>query len=369
MKDEYVDFLTKMVEIETPSTDYQTFDPLFELIEGFFEPLPYRVLRVKGKNSGGQLLIKPNTIHPKGMPQMMLGHVDTVWSVGTLQKMPCTVVDDRLSGPGTYDMKAGVCNMFFALKALHELEIQTACPSWILINTDEETSSQDSYEIIMECARQACRVYVLEPGLGPKGKLKTSRKGVGMYDIVVRGKSAHAGLEPERGASAILELSNVIQHLFALNQPEKGITVNVGTIDGGMRRNVVAPESRASVDVRVMSVKDAEDLDIKIKSLKALTPGVSLEVTGNIDRPPMERNEGVVQLWNLAQKVAAMMEIPIEEGLSGGGSDGNFTSQVAPTLDGLGAVGDGAHADHEHILITETLDRCALLAGMLVMES
>jgi glutamate carboxypeptidase len=234
-----------------------------------------------------------------------------------------------------------------------------------IVNTDEEVGSHESTRIIERLARGADRCFVLEPSLGPEGKLKTARKGIGRFTIRVRGKAAHAGLAPEEGASAILELSHVIQKLFALNDPARGVTVNVGTIDGGLQPNVVAPESTAVVDVRVPTVEEGQRVTEAIRGLQPETPGTDLVVEGSIGRPPMEATESNRKLWLLACKAAGELGMTIDEAHVGGGSDGNTTSQLAPTLDGLGAVGGGAHARNEHVLLGHWLERAALLARLL----
>ena len=215
-------------------------------------------------------------------------------------------------------------------------------------------------------AKIADRVLVLEPAFGPMGKLKTARKGVAQYKVRIRGKAAHAGLEPSKGVSAILELSLIVQKLFALNDPENGLSVNVGTIDGGLRSNVVAPESSATVDVRVVSVEQARQFDTAIRALEPQNPEAVVEVTGGFKLPPMERTPRNLKLWSLAQEAATELGIHIEDGLAGGGSDGNIASVFAPTLDGLGPCGDGAHAVHEHIVVDSLVERAALLGLILL---
>jgi glutamate carboxypeptidase len=233
------------------------------------------------------------------------------------------------------------------------------------INSDEEIGSHDSTRVIVRLARGADRCFVLEPSLGPEGNLKTARKGVGSFSITVRGVAAHAGLDPGKGASAILELSLIIQKLFALNDLDRGITVNVGTIDGGLSPNMVAPESKAAIDVRVPTREDAKHIEQAIHSLQAETPGTEVIVEGSVRRPPMERTPGNQRLWRLAQRGAEELGIEIEQAAAGGGSDGNTTSLFAPTLDGLGAVGAGAHALNEHLILDRMVERSALLARLL----
>jgi glutamate carboxypeptidase len=268
-----------------------------------------------------------------------------------------------------YDMKGGLVNILFALKALRKLKLRPEVTPVILVNSDEEIGSCDSMRHIKRLAKISERVFILEPALGPAGKLKTARKGNGFFEVRVLGRAAHAGLEPERGASAILELSLVIQRLFALNDPERGITVNVGTVDGGLRTNIVAPESRATVDVRVLTIEDARRVEAELLSLEATTPGTELIVTGTMNRPPMERTSGNQHLWKLARKAGRELGLDLQQGISGGGSDGNITSLFTPTLDGLGPVGDGAHASHEHVITSSLPERAALLALLLLEPS
>ena len=226
--------------------------------------------------------------------------------------------------------------------------------------------SSESSRYLEALARRADRALVLEPSLGPSGKLKTARKGVGQFRISIAGVAAHAGLDPTSGASAILELSHVIQKLFALNDPERGASVNVGVIDGGLRPNVVAPESSAVVDVRVASREDGLRIERAIRSLQTEAPDVTITVEGGIGRPPMERTPANQRLWRLARDMAPLLGLSVEEGTAGGGSDGNTTSQYTATLDGLGAVGDGAHAQHEFVHVSRLAERCALLAMLLL---
>jgi len=235
----------------------------------------------------------------------------------------------------------------------------------VFLNSDEEIGSRESGRYIARLAKKMERVYVLEPSLGMSGKLKTTRKGVGRFHVKIKGKAAHAGLDPGKGASAILELSHVIQSLFALNDIDRGVTVNVGTVDGGLRPNVVAPLSEAVVDVRVLTHADAEQVERAIHGLESSTPGVELEITGRVGRSPMEATERNRALWNLAQSLGRDIGMELEQDTAGGGSDGNTTSMFTATLDGLGAVGDGAHAHHEFLFIDKTIERAALLTLLL----
>ena len=255
--------------------------------------------------------------------------------------------------------------MLFALDAVSQTGTELAVTPVVLINTDEEIGSRESTPVIRRLSGGADRVFVLEPAAGPEGKLKTSRKGIGRFTVRVFGQAAHAGLDPGKGASAILELSLVIQKLFALNDVERGITVNVGTIDGGLRPNVVAPESSAVVDVRVPTHEAAREMEAAIHELTATTPGTRIEVEGGIGRPPMEPTPANRKLWELAKSAAEELDLSLGEIAAGGGSDGNTSSQFAATLDGLGPVGDGAHAPHEFVELDRMPERAALLARLL----
>jgi glutamate carboxypeptidase len=280
--------------------------------------------------------------------------------------MPVRISDGKLQGPGMYDMKAGLAQLIFGLKALQALKLTPKVRPVVFINSDEEIGSRESTRYIKRLARGADRALVLEPALGPEGALKTARKGVGTFTVRVHGKAAHAGLERSAGTSAIFELSHVIQKLFAMNDASRGITVNVGMVDGGLRPNVVAPESTAVVDVRVLTKRDAEDIETRIRALTDTPAGATLEIEGGIGRPPMERTEGNRTLWESARRIAEELGIALSEDTAGGGSDGNTTSLYTPTLDGLGAVGGGAHAHHEFVYLNRLAERAALLALLLL---
>jgi len=358
--------LARLVELESPTLDPESQRAPQRMLTGLLRAAGHRVRRIPGRRSGGMLLATPEE-RVRGRPiQLLIGHSDTVWPGGTIATMPVRTENGRLYGPGTFDMKGGLIEIVFALDALRHLGLRPQVTPVVLVNSDEETGSRDSWRLIERLARAADRAFILEPGLGPAGLLKTARKGNGQFLLRVHGRAAHAGLEPEKGASAILELSLCIQRLFALNDPERGITVNVGTIDGGMRTNVVAPTSQATIDVRILHAEDGPRVERSIHALEATTPGTTLEITGGIDRQPLERTPRNRQLWFRALEAAAGLGIEIDEGISGGGSDGNITSLHCATLDGLGPVGDGAHAVHEHVLIDSLPERAALLACLLL---
>ena len=361
------ELLERFVRCESPSGDPNALKEVLSLLEESFVDRRFESQVITGKSSGGMLLAMPKGRQRHRPHQLILGHCDTVWPIGTLNTMPArTDEEGTFWGPGSYDMKAGLVQGLFAVEAL---EASGAGPLPVtpvfFINSDEEIGSHDSTRNIIRFARGADRCFVLEPSLGPNGSLKTARKGVGSFSITVRGVAAHAGLDPGKGASAILELSHIIQKLFALNDPDKGITVNVGTIDGGLSANVVAPQSTADVDVRVPTREDAERIERVIHALEAETPGTEVIVEGSVRRPPMERTPGNQRLWQLALQSADELGITIEQAAAGGGSDGNTTSLFAPTLDGLGAVGAGAHASNEHLVLDKMVERAALLARLL----
>jgi glutamate carboxypeptidase len=362
----FLKLLKRLVEIETPPADQKSHHKLFNILQKELEALGYQTSHYPGNKSGGTLLGRPS-LKSKTAFQMMLGHADTVWPKGTIQKMPFNREGNVLTGPGVYDMKAGIAMMISALSIIKNAGLEPSVQPLILINSDEETGSKDSKQIIERLAKISSRVYVLEPSLDPDGKLKTRRKGVGHYDVILKGVSSHAGIEPDKGRSAIVELSYLIQKLHSLNDPEQGVSVNVGMINGGISTNVVAPESSASVDVRVLTKKDAERLDREIRSIQPTTPGVTLEIDGGFKRPPLVKNARNRVLWNAATEIATELDFELKEGISGGGSDGSYTSVITATLDGLGAVGDGAHSPTEKVLLDETVQRTALLVRLLML--
>ncbi len=365
-RNEMAEFLTWLVEAESPTFDPDSQRAPQRLLADRLESLGYRVRHYSGATSGGMLLAHPADRVRGDAIQLVIGHSDTVWPAGTISDMPARREGGRLYGPGSFDMKGGLVEIVYAAETLRDLDLHPTVAPVVLVNSDEETGSLDSWRLIERLARIADRAFILEPALGPGGLLKTARKGNGQFLLRVHGRAAHAGLEPEKGASAILELSLCIQQLFELNDPDRGITVNVGTIDGGLRTNVVAPTSEATIDVRVLHAADAPRIEQAIRSLQARTPGTELEITGGINRLPMERTPRNRRLWRSARRSAEQLGIEIGEGISGGGSDGNITSLYCATLDGLGPVGDGAHAVHEHVLVDSLSDRAALLALLLV---
>jgi glutamate carboxypeptidase len=365
-QEDMVQLLSRMTQAESPSDVPQAQQEIRDIIAGEFEHLDFLVRRIPGRASGGMLHARPGKRKSGAATQLILGHYDTVWPVGTLDDMPFSREGDTVRGPGVYDMKGGVAQALLALRALRYFGVEPAVVPHVFLNSDEEIGSRESRRYIESLAPHMNRVFVLEPSLGPSGLLKTARKGIGRFTVTVKGEAAHAGLDPGAGASAILELSHVIQSLFSLNDLERGITVNVGTIDGGLRPNVVAPQSQAVVDVRVASQLDADRIEASIRGLEPAVEGTSLTVEGGFGRPAMERTAANRQLWRLACDLGQELGLELQEGLAGGGSDGNFTSRYTATLDGMGAVGDGAHARHEHLLLAPTMERAALLALLLM---
>lgn len=361
-----VNLLKRLALIESPSDDAAAMTPLLSTLTSELQECEMSVRRWPGRESAGTLYARPQK-RQKGLPlQLLVGHCDTVWPLGTVRKMPVRLESDILWGPGVFDMKGGLVQMIYALRTVKQLGLQLPADTVAVINSDEEIGSRDSSPLIRRLARRAVRAFVLEPAFGRGGKLKTARKASGDFTIVVKGRAAHAGNNPEEGASAILEMSYQIQKLFALNDAARGITVNVGTIDGGVRSTVVAPEVRANVDVRVRTRADAVEVEAAIRRLKPITPRTAIEVEGGIEQWPMEPNARNQNLWHQAQDLGRRLGLELDQAWVGGSSDGNTTSQYTATLDGLGAVGDGAHAEHEHAIVSRMVGRCALLVLLLM---
>lgn len=363
---EMVKFLEALTIVESPSSVPEVQAQVQRVLAEALGELNFHTRSIAGGSKVCHLYARPRARNKHTALQLLVGHYDTVWPLGTLQDMPFQVDGNVVKGPGVFDMKGGLTQIVFALRALRELGLGPQLTTVVFVNGDEEIGSRDSGRHISRLARRAQRAFVLEPALGAEGKLKTSRKGVGRFTIDVYGKAAHAGLDPQAGVSAILELSFIIQQLFALNDEERGVTVNVGTIDGGLRPNVVAPHSRAVVDVRVRTQADGERIAQAIHALQPQTPGITLDIEGAIGRPALEATPRNQTLWQLATKLGTEIDVELEEDLAGGGSDGNTTSLYTATLDGLGPVGDGAHAHHEFLYLDKTVERTALLALLLL---
>jgi glutamate carboxypeptidase len=368
-RDALVETIRQMAEMESPSFSKASVDALGRWLAARFEKLG-GVVRVDTQPwFGNHLQVDFPCLaskSPKRKPILLLGHFDTVYEQGTLAKMPCKIEKGRLYGPGVFDMKSGIAFMLHAMEAVQVLHGAVPRPVRVWLVTDEEVGSESSRATTEKLAKQCAAVLVLEPSAGPRGALKTSRKGVGQYTVRVTGRAAHAGLDPGAGQSAIVELARQIEKVAAFGEPKRGLTVNVGVIRGGTRTNVVAAEAEAEVDVRIQKLADAARIDRKFRGLRPVNRKCKLEISGGVNRPPMERSAGAAELFAKAQALAREIGWKLDETAVGGGSDGNFTAALGvPTLDGLGGVGDGAHAVHEHVLIEELPKRAALIAGLL----
>jgi glutamate carboxypeptidase len=364
---ELVDLLRRLAAAESPSLDPKSQRGPFDILAIELARIGYFVRPVHGAGVGDHLYARPRK-RAHGTPrQLLIGHMDTVWPIGTVAKMPIRQVDDLLYGPGVADMKGGLAEIVFALRALHELELEPTVTPVVFINTDEEIGSLDSDRFIRLLARGADRAFVLESGEGADGKLKIARKGLGDFTVTVHGRSSHAGADPEHGVSAILELSYQVQRLFALNNPAQGVTVNVGTIDGGLRPNVVAGSASAIVDARAPTTAAARRIEQAIRDLRPVLEGTTIEVEGGFDRPPMEPLPRNRALLGIAKRLGHELGLSLEDaGLVGGGSDANATSLLTGTLDGLGPVGEGSHASDERVDVARLPERTALLALLLL---
>ena len=364
-RDALVQTIREFVEIESPSDNKEAADRMGAFLAGIFEPLGGRAQFHRTNEFADNLQIDfPGRESAK--PVLLLGHFDTVYPLGTLANMPCKIADGRLHGPGVLDMKSGIALMLFAIKALQAWHGTLPRPVTVFLVSDEEVGSSSSRKVTEALARQSVAVLVLEPAAGLRGAVKTARKGVGDYTLTVKGVAAHAGLDPGKGHSAILELARQITAVSKLNSLKQGLTLNPGIIRGGTRTNVVAAEASVEIDVRIKQAKQAAALDRKMRSLKPFDKHCKLMIEGGINRMPMERTAGVAALYKKAQTIAGHINWKLEEASVGGGSDGNFTAGIGiPTLDGLGGTGEGAHAVHENILISELPRRALLLAGMI----
>ncbi len=372
-RDEIVSTIRELVEIESPSDNKAAVDRVAEAVAEKFSRLGGEVRFHRAKDFGSHLQV--NFGGKSAKPVLLLGHYDTVYPLGTLATMPCRVERNKLTGPGVLDMKSGIALMLHSLAALQDWHGGSPGkepggglprPVNVLLVSDEEVGSDSSRAITEALAKRAAAVLVLEPSYGSQGAVKTARKGVGEYLVKVTGKASHAGLDFQKGVNAILELARQIEKVSSFTDLKKGLTVNVGIVSGGSRTNVVPAEASAQVDVRIARIKDAAGIDKKMRSLRPFNRKCKIEITGGINRPPMERTAGVAALYAQAAAVARELGWKLGEAAVGGGSDGNFTAGLGiPTLDGLGGVGDGAHATHEHILISELPRRAALIAGLI----
>ncbi len=357
--------IAELAGIESPTDSPAAVNRGVHLLQTWIQAIGGRSQRKKQKQVGDHLIGRFGPARSKSKPVMLLGHLDTVWPLGTLRTMPYHLRAGRAWGPGVLDMKAGIVMAMHALQVLVEAE-RLDRPVILLLNSDEETGSEHSRALTESLAAQCSAVFVLEPAQGIPGAYKTARKGVANYRLQVEGVAAHSGVDFKSGHSAVLELGRQIERASAFTDPARGITVNAGVIGGGTRSNVVPATAWAEFDVRIARSADAQRIDRRFRRLRPVDRHCTLEVTGGLNRPPMERMPGTVTLFRNAATIARGLGFELQEAATGGGSDGNFTSALGvPTLDGMGAVGEGAHADHESILLDALVPRTALLAAMI----
>jgi len=354
--------LCDLVLVESPSDNKPAVDAAVHLVASLAQSIGGRVKLHRQKHFGDILELRFGPARSPRKPILLLGHLDTVWPLGTLRTMPWRKRDGRFFGPGVLDMKSGVVMALAAIRALAQLGVSR--PITLLLNPDEEVGSPVSRPITERLALASQCVLVLEAAQGLA--CKTARKGVGDYRLHVTGVASHSGVDFTSGHSAILELARLLQTVAGFTDLRRGLTVNPGVISGGTRSNVVAEHAFADIDVRIARAGDAARVDKLFRSLRCTDPGCKLEITGGINRPPMERKPGTVALYKQARKLAAELGFQLDEASTGGGSDGNFTAALGvPTLDGLGAVGEGAHAAHESVVIEHLVPRTMLLAALL----
>src|SRR5216683_440908 len=358
--------LRRFVTAESPSLEKAAADRCCRVIAAEWNKHGARAERIAQKHRGDLLRITYAPNKPRPSRQLLvLGHYDTVYSTGTLAKMPFRVRGGKAYGPGTFDMKAGIVQALFALQALRQAGIPLLKRLVFLWTSDEEIGSESSRKIFETEARRSDAVFVLEPSFGPRGLLKTARKGVGEAELIVHGRASHAGLAPQEGINAIHELARQLARVEKWNDPRRGITINAGIIEGGTRTNVIPERARVVLDLRALHSSDMRSLEDRLRDLRPLQSGARLEITGGFGRPPLERKMSAT-LFARAELLAKEMNLSLGECTVGGGSDGNFTAALGiPTLDGLGAVGDGAHSSREHVLINTMPARAALLAALL----
>ena len=364
-QEEMVRTIRELVEIESPSDSKPAADRIGTFLAEKFAALGGDSKLHHVQDFGDHLQVDFSG-RANSKPVLLLGHFDTVYPMGMLETMLCGIAGDRLHGPGVLDMKSGIALMRHAIEALQAWHDGLPRPVTVFLVSDEEVGSTSSRKITEALAKESAAVLVLEPAAGLRGAVKTARKGVGEYTLKVKGVAAHAGLDPGKGHSAILELARQILAISKLNDLRRGLSVNPGVIQGGTRTNVIAAEASVDIDVRIKSAKQAAGIDRKLRSLKPYDKHCKLEIAGTINRLPMERTAGVVALYQKAQEIAKQIDWKVQEAAVGGGSDGNFTAGMGiPTLDGMGGVGEGAHAVHEFIVIPELPRRAFLLAGMI----
>lgn len=358
-----LEILRHIVEFESPSNEKPAVDQLVDHLESQIMLRGGQIERIAQPEYGDLLIARWQGNGSE--PLLVMTHIDTVWPIGTIGRLPCSLEEDVGRGPGIYDMKASVAMMLSALDILIDTDSMRRPITW-LINTEEEVGSPVSRPHIEELAKVASTVLCLEPPVPPDDALKTQRKGVGMFTMTVTGKAAHAGADHASGASAIEELARQIQWLHSLTDYDSGTTVNVGVISGGTKRNVVAAEASALIDLRVETMAEADRIVPIVQSASPMLDGTTVQVEGELNRPPMERSPHVIEAFKKASGIAGSIGQTVNESSTGGGSDGNFTAALGvPTIDGLGCPGDGAHAETEHIQIAKVAPRTALIAALL----
>ena len=363
-----IDSIRRIVDIESPSYNVQQSKSVVDHLEAMFRELPIdlRIEREFADEYGDHLIVRGFQAESKGI--LLLGHTDTVHPVGTNEKNPTRIDGNKLYGCGVFDMKANIVLMMEAFRFFVENDELPVRPLTILLSCDEEVGSKTGRALVEREATQSQECFVFEPSL--EGRVKTGRKGTGMFTLHSHGIPAHAGLEPEKGASAILELSRQIERLHGLNDPKSGTTVNVTTIRGGTTTNVIPEFAECEIDVRFATMAEADRVESAIRSVRPFDERVKLEITGEINRPPLERTEGVVSLFHKAQRLAESFGYELEESAVGGGSDGNFVGALGvPLLDGLGIAGAGAHTLDEHILLDDIAKRATLVTLLLSQNS
>jgi glutamate carboxypeptidase len=358
--------LRAFVLAESPSLEKTPADRCCGIVAAEWRKQGARVERLAQKHRGDHLRITWEQPKSRAAGQLLvLGHYDTVYATGTLAKMPFRLSAGKAYGPGAFDMKAGIVQALFALQVLQHAQTPLRKRIVFLWTSDEEIGSESSRKPIEGEACRSDAVFVLEPSLGPRGLLKTARKGVGEAEIIVHGRASHAGLAPQEGVNAVHELARQITRLESWNDLRRGISVNADIVEGGTRVNVIAERARAVVDLRALRLADMRRLEQRLRALRPLSRGARMEIHGGFNRAPMERKVSAA-LFSRAKLLAAQMGLPVGECVAGGGSDGNLTAALGvPTLDGLGAVGDGAHSAHEYALVKAMPERAALLAALL----
>lgn len=357
--------LRRFVTTESPSLEKAAADRCCTVIAKEWRDQDVQVERIPQKRRGDHLRVTYARKSAAAGQLLVLGHYDTVYSTGTVEERPFRISANKAYGPGIFDMKAGIVQALFALKTLETANVNTSMRIVFLWTSDEEIGSESSRKLIETEARRSEAVFVLEPSFGPRGLVKTARKGVGQAELTVHGRSSHAGLAPEEGINAVYELAAQLARLERWNDGRRGVSINADIVEGGTRANVIAAHARAILDLRALRSADMRRIERRLHSLRPVHKGARLEVRGGFDRPPLERKSSAA-LFARAKSLAKQMHLSLGECTAGGGSDGNFTGALGvPTLDGLGAVGDGAHSDHEYILVPTMPARAALLAALL----